>query len=238
VTSLVAAAAIALGWLAITGRPARAARLAALQPRPASRPAPRGWGVLADRLRRRLGRRRAIAAAEVATIESVFALAAELRAGRPPSRALALVAELPTPLALPLSEAAAAIASGASPGDELRRVAALPGCGGFLGVAAAWDVTAEAGGAVADVLDRLGDVLDAEQRSRAALAAALAGPRTTMFLLASLPLIGLALGQALGANPVQLLLHRLIGWALLGAGLTLDAIGVAWTAAITRRALR
>lgn len=175
---------------------------------------------------------------EAEVVEVVFALAAELRAGRPPGRALALVATSAELLRAPLQVAAAAVDAGARPGDELGRLAALPGCAGLRAVAAAWGVTESAGGAVADVLDRLGESLETERQARDSLDAALAGPRATMMLLAGLPLLGLVLGESLGADPVGLLVHRPIGWALLACGLVLDALGVWWTRALVRRALR
>lgn len=228
-TTLVAAFALAIAWLLMTGhRQTLRARL----PRALAHPrvphsAMRWWrdrGVVARR--------------DGAVVEVVFALAAELRAGRPPGRALALVADTAPTLQAPLTEAAVAVDAGASPSEELRRVSALPGCGGLLGVAAAWTVTESAGGAIADVLDRLGEVLDAESQSKAALAAALAAPRATMTLLAGLPLLGIVLGQSLGAHPVQLFLHRPLGWALLAVGAVLDLVGVVWTRLLVRRALR
>lgn len=183
-------------------------------------------------------RRQVVARCEAEAIEVVFALAAELRAGRPPGRALALVADTAPLLRASLAEAAAAVEAGATPADELRRVGGAPGCHGLLGVAAAWAVTESAGGAVADVLDRLGEVLEADRQARASLDAALAAPRATMALLAGLPVLGVLLGQALGARPLHLFVHRPVGWALLAAGVALDAIGVAWTRLLVRRALR
>jgi tight adherence protein B len=59
-----------------------------------------------------------------------------------------------------------------------------------------------------------------------------------MALLAALPLLGLALGQSVGARPLDLLLHRPLGWGLLAAAATLDAVGVVVTRAIAVRALR
>jgi tight adherence protein B len=194
--------------------------------------------LLLDRWLLRLRRRRDVTRREAEVVEVVFALAGELRAGRPPGRALALVAASSALLRPVLADAGAGVEAGARPGDELARVAALPGCGGLGAVAAAWTVTESAGGAVADVLDRLAEVLEAERQAHDALDAALAGPRATMMLLAGLPVLGLVLGQSLGAHPVGLLLHRPLGWALLAVGALLDAVGVAWTRLLVRRALR
>ena len=171
-------------------------------------------------------------------MDAVFALAAELRAGRAPGQALSLVASCTTHLREDLSVAASAVEAGASASSELGQVAQTPGCSGFAAVAAAWQVTESAGGAVADVLERLGDTLDIERQNRAALNAALAAPRATMVLLAALPILGLALGQSFGARPISVLVHRPLGWAMLALGTSLDAIGIAWTRALVRRALR
>jgi tight adherence protein B len=235
VTALVAAAALGLAFALMSGR---RRRLRARIPRPTRLisssqevPSPRVYRF--GRVRRRI-----IEVRQVEAIEIVFALASELRAGRPPGRALALVADTAPHLRAPLLEASAAVDAGASPSEELRRISALPGCAGLGGVAAAWAVTESAGGAVAEVLDRLGDVLEADRQSRAALDAALAAPRATMALLAGLPVLGVVLGQSLGAQPLHLLLRQPLGWALLGAGITLDLLGVTWTRLLVRRALR
>lgn len=190
------------------------------------------------RIDARLRRRRLIAGRQAEAIEIVFALAAELRAGRPPAQALALVADTAPLLHGDLVEASLAVEAGAPPSSELGRIGTLPGCEGLHGVAAAWAVTESAGGAVAEVLDRLGEVLEADRQARAALDAALAAPRATIALLAGLPVLGVVLGQSLGARPLHLLVHRPLGWLLLAAGITLDLLGVAWTRLLVRRALR
>ena len=195
-------------------------------------------GAALRRVGARARRRRLIAGRQAEAIEVVFALAAELRAGQPPGRALALVADTAPLLCASLVEASLAVEAGASASAELRRIGGLLGCEGLQGVAAAWAVTESAGGAVAEVLDRLGDVLEADRQARAALDAALAAPRATMALLAGLPVLGVVLGQSLGAHPLHLLVYRPLGWMLLAAGVTLDLLGVAWTRVLVRRALR
>jgi tight adherence protein B len=230
-TAFVAAAAIAAGLLLVRRPSSARDRLRTFR---TVVPSVAASTVTNGRWRRRRDAQRR----EAETVEVVFALASELRAGRPPGRAIALVAASSALLRQSLAEAAAAVDAGARPGDELGRVAAVPGCFGLQAVAAAWTVTESAGGAVADVVDRLGEVLETERQARDALAAALAGPRATMLLLAGLPLLGLALGTSLGADPVRLLVHRPLGWLLLAVGATLDALGVLWTRLLVRRALR
>lgn len=187
-----------------------------------------GWAL------RQARRRRETEQVTAAAVDVVYALAAELRAGRPPGAALAAAAATAGPLSRPLTDAALTAASGEDATAQLQVLSAMPGCGALAAVAAAWEVTARVGGPVADVLDRLGQALDEEEQNRRALAAALAGPRTTMMMLAALPLGGVALGESVGAHPVRLLLHRPLGWGLLAAAAVLDAVGVAWTRGLTR----
>lgn len=173
-----------------------------------------------------------------AVVEATFALAAELRAGRSPAEALSAVASVEGPMAAPLRSAANAAVSGADAADELRAAAELPGAERLRYVASAWQVASSAGGRVAVVLERLGEGMDSDDELRRELEAALAGPRATMLVLAVLPVFGLAMGQAMGARPLQLLLHRPLGWGLLGAAAVLDAGGVALIRLITRRTMR
>jgi len=192
-----------------------------------------GLAVATGVLRRRR-RGQLVESRRQASVDVVYALAAELRSGRPPAQALAAVAEVAGPLALPLQEAAAAARAGADAADELDVLAGTPGCAALRGVAAAWRVTQDAGGPVADVLDRLGRALDASVERRLALEAALAAPRATAALLAALPLLGVALGESAGAHPLTLLLHRALGWALLAGAVLLDAVGVLWVSRLAR----
>lgn len=233
-TAMVAGLALALSFVLVRRPASSRRRLVNVQRRVGASTVTRR---LPAPLRRRRHRRE-VRRRSSEMVELVFALAAELRAGRPPGRALALVASSSSALRDPLTDAAAAVDAGARPGEELARIATVPGCAALGPVASAWTVTESAGGAVADVLDRLGEVLDAEQQARDALDAALAGPRATMVLLAGLPVLGLVLGESLGADPVGLLVHRPLGWALLAVGAMLDAAGVLWTRLLVRRALQ
>jgi tight adherence protein B len=194
--------------------------------------------VVAQRLRISRQRAREREARSVAAVEVTFALAGELRAGRTPAQALLAVAPIAGPLADVLHAAAAATAMGAAAGPELARAADLPGAEHLRYVAAAWSVAETAGGRIAVVLERLSETMDSDAELRRELDAAMAGPRATMTLLATLPLLGLGLGQSVGADPLALLLHRPLGWALLLAAAILDGIGVVVTRAILRLALR
>jgi tight adherence protein B len=190
------------------------------------------------RVRRTMAAGRARVACAAATVEVTFALVGELRAGRTPAQALGAVASFAGPLQTALQAAHLAVAVGADAAEELARAALLPGAERLRYVAAAWSVADSAGGRVAVVLERLSEAMDSDDELRRELDAAMAGPRATMVLLAGLPVMGLALGQAVGARPLHLLLHRPLGWGLLGAATLLDGLGVVATRAIARLALR
>ncbi len=183
-----------------------------------------------------LARQRAATAA--ATVELTAALAAELRAGRTPALALAAAGPWAGPLRAAVSSAAVAVAAGMPAADGLLIAAAQPGADALRQVAAAWRVTGATGGRLTVVLDRLTDTLDAERELQLELDSALAAPRATVVLLAVLPLMGLALGQSIGAHPLHLLFHRPLGWGLLAVAGLLDAAGVLAMSRITRWATR
>ena len=57
-------------------------------------------------------------------------------------------------------------------------------------------------------------------------------------MLAALPVVGLALGGALGAHPIGLLLGSAVGRALCLAGIVFDAVGLMWVQRFAARAER
>lgn len=172
-------------------------------------------------------------AAEV--IELCATVAAELRAGRQPSQAL-LAAGAPGLGAEGSAVLAAARYGGDVPG-ALRAAARSPGAEGLAGVAACWQVAVEGGAGLASGLERIADGLRASRDQREELRAQLAGPRATALMLVLLPVCGLLMGSALGADPLRVLLHTPVGWACLVAGGLLEWAGVAWTARIIAGAL-
>jgi tight adherence protein B len=188
--------------------------------------------VLRGRRSRELRTRR-----QEATVEVVFALAAELHAGRTPAEALGSAADSGDVLRQPLMAAASVVRSGAPAAEPLSEMARLPGCEMLAAVGAVWQVTEQVGGAVADGLDRHGASLDFDIADRRAFEAALAGPRASMTMLAGLPALGLLMGQSAGARPLHLLLHRPLGWALLAGALVLELAGVAWSRRLVRGVL-
>lgn len=104
----------------------------------------------------------------------------------------------------------------------------------LLSLAALWQVCEGSGGALAAALDRLVDSARQGARTRREIKAQLAGPRATMKVLAGLPLIGVAMGFLMGANPLAFLLGSVWGWVCLVVAVLLETGGVFWTRRLVR----
>ncbi|MHB1063678.1 MAG: hypothetical protein ACYC1Z_04150 [Georgenia sp.] len=108
--------------------------------------------------------------------------------------------------------------------------------GALPGAVAACRLTHEIGAPLAEVLERCAAGITEAGQARAARAVALAGPRSTARLLGWLPLLGLALGVAVGADPVAVLLDGRLGTLCLALGLGFMGVGRWWVASLERRA--
>ncbi|MEU9159026.1 type II secretion system F family protein [Streptomyces sp. NPDC048424] len=181
-------------------------------------------------------RARAARAAEVVAL--CGAVVGELRAGAQPGQAL--TAAMRRTVAVPGGPGAAeagVLAAAAFGGDvpgALRQAAKEPGAQGLAGMAACWRVSVDGGAGLAAGLDRLEGALRAERDRQESLRAQLAGARSTVLVLALLPLVGLLIGTGLGADPLRVLLHTPMGWGCLLAGALLDALGLLWCRRIVR----
>ena len=80
------------------------------------------------------------------------------------------------------------------------------------------------------------DIVERERFS-AHVEAAMAGPRATAAVLAALPVVGIALGQLIGAQPLAFLFGAGVGGWLLTVGTTLSCLGLLWSDQITTKAL-
>ncbi len=80
------------------------------------------------------------------------------------------------------------------------------------------------------------DIVERERFS-ARVEAGMAGARTTALVLAVLPVLGIGLGQLIGADPLAFLLSRGAGGWLLMVGVMLACCGLLWSDRITGRAL-
>lgn len=193
-----------------------------------------GAALLLRRWLRREAERRAAAAREEAVTELCTGVAAELRAGQQPH--VALLAVGVHGLGPSGAGVLAAARFGGDLPEALRRAALQPGARGLGGVAACWQVAADGGAGLAEGLERVAAALRVERDQREDVRAQLAGPRATATILALLPIVGLLLGTAMGAEPLQVLLHSGAGWALLAAAAALECAGLAWVRWIVRRA--
>ncbi|KUM79520.1 type II secretion system F family protein [Streptomyces curacoi] len=164
------------------------------------------------------------------------ALAGEVRAGRQPGEALLRAARD----CGGLGEAQAAVLAAARFGGDvpgaLASAARQPGAEGLLGLAACWRVAVDQGAGLAAGLERLEGALRAERDQRADLRAQLAGARSTVVMLAGLPVLGLLLGAVMGADPLHVLLHTGAGFGCLVVGGVLEGLGMWWATRIVRGA--
>jgi len=206
-----------------------------------------GWAH--DRSRAAGRRARQAALTRAACQELCLALAGELRAGRAPREALRWAASEAAPLSdarpghRPAGTAADRPFAGVAPALDgtntvaaLRQLATRPGATSLRRLAACWQAAEESGAGLAQAVERIAVTLQAEEALRREVRAQLAGPRATARMLAGLPALGLLLGAALGARPLEVLLHTVYGVGCLVAGILLAAAGVVWIDRLARAA--
>lgn len=104
-------------------------------------------------------------------------------------------------------------------------------------IAKAWHVADTHGLALAELLIAARTDLLGRVRFRGRTDAALAGARASATVLAGLPLLGIALGELMGAGPLQVLGGHSSGGFLLLLGSAFVSGGLLWTDAITRKVL-
>ncbi|MGW5387616.1 type II secretion system F family protein [Nocardia sp. NPDC003963] len=191
-------------------------------------------GTVALRLRRT--RRMRLHRTECAhLLDGLEAVIAELRVGAHPSTAAAAAARETGGIAA----AAFAVGSarsrlGGSGAEGLLRPDAV--IAAELGrIADAWRVAERHGLALAELLSAARADLGARIRFRSRTDASLAGARATATILAILPLLGVGLGQLMGAQPLHVLFVSPIGRYLLPLGTGLACAGLLWADEITRR---
>jgi tight adherence protein B len=169
-----------------------------------------------------------------ALTEGLGALAAELRSGRSLAAATdaAVTACGDEECGRSLARAVRAPAT-APPGsraselsDALRRISA------------AVLLSTRTGCSLAGVLGAVEDDLRARRRHRAELRTATAGPGASAMVLAALPLLGLAMGSGVGADPWRVLTTTGTGQILLVTGIALELAGVTWSRRLIQRAVR
>jgi tight adherence protein B len=191
---------------------------------------------LLRRVRRAAEERRAHERRGEAVVALCSALAGEVRAGRQPGEALLRAARDSGGLGEAQAVVLAAARFGGDVPGALADAARQPGADGLLGLAACWRVAVDRGAGLAAGLDRLEGALRAERDQRADLRAQLAGSRSTAVMLAGLPVLGLLLGTALGADPLHVVLHSAAGLGCLVVGVVLEGAGLWWALRIVRGA--
>lgn len=107
--------------------------------------------------------------------------------------------------------------------------ASKPGRRALRALAACWYAADRHGIALADAVSGIEEGLRAESARLRATEVELAGIRATILLLSALPIFGFALGLALDANPLNIVLHNTIGELSLATGVGLDLLGLLWT---------
>ncbi|HEX6353383.1 type II secretion system F family protein [Actinophytocola sp.] len=168
--------------------------------------------------------------------EALRTLVAGLRAGAHPAAAAEAAAE---DAHSPIAPTMRAIAAAARLDGDITAVldtTGSPALATALGrVATAWQLAQRHGLPLADVLDAARRDLDLRARFTRQVLARMAGPRSSALVLSLLPLLGIALGEGIGANPLRLLTSSGLGQMLLVVGVALLCAGVAWSGRITNR---
>ncbi len=151
------------------------------------------------------GRRELARMRQVAEVCAV--LASLVRVGHVPAVAIRLAAQ-DCPLLEPV---VAAQAVGGDVPTALRAAAAVPGQAGLLRLAQAWQVSATTGAPLGPTLTALAQAVRAERDLAQVVAGELASPRATSRLLLVLPLAGIGMGEAIGAQPLRWLTTGVVG---------------------------
>ncbi|BBZ78088.1 hypothetical protein MANY_34250 [Mycolicibacterium anyangense] len=179
-------------------------------------------------------RRRADARALAAALE---VLVGELRVGAHPVLAFAVAAtESDGDVGASLQAVAARAGLGADVAGGLHAVADRSLVAGqWSRLAVCWQLAAEQGlGMTALMRAAQRDIVE-RQRFADRVQAGLAGARATALILAGLPVLGVLLGQLIGARPVAFLAGAGLGGWLLVTGVMLVCLGLLWADRITER---
>ncbi|KUI35303.1 hypothetical protein AU195_10510 [Mycobacterium sp. IS-1496] len=100
-------------------------------------------------------------------------------------------------------------------------------------IAVCWDLAQTHGLSIAALMQTAQRDIAERQRFSSRVSAGMAGARATAAVLAGLPVLGIGLGQLIGADPVRFLLAGGAGGWLLLIGVTLSCVGLLWSDRIT-----
>ena len=186
---------------------------------------------------RALGRRRARALDERrlrGLADALAGFAADLRAGRPVDEAVRSAGR-----ACPDQRTAEALGRALHAPDAVAEP--LPGSPAWQHAvsrtAAGVRLSTRTGCSMAAVACAVEDDLRARLRQQQELGTAVAAPQASALLLAGLPLLALAMGSGIGADPWRVLVTTPVGNLLLVIGAGLETAGLTWSARLVRRAL-
>ena len=187
-------------------------------------------GTLLLRRRRSIARR--ARAVEASALQGALdVLVGELRVGAHPVAAFDVAArEVDGPVAASLRAVAARARLGADVAGGLRSFAAasrLPAH--WERLALFWRLAQTHGLAIATLMRAAHRDIVERERFSARVDAGMAGARATAAVLAGLPVLGVCLGQLIGADPLGFLLSGGAGGWLLVVGVTLACCGLLWS---------
>jgi len=168
------------------------------------------------------------------TFSLLWAIKSELEAGATPERALTHgLATLPeskltaTRVAVGSHtelHAALLIDAHDMKADELQQLAEI------------FEITAYTGAPIESSVTRLIATVRAQQTQNQLIREELASTKTTMYVLAMIPVIGLFIATVAGLNPIAFLVSTPWGWACLLVALTLECVGIGWIRLLVSRA--
>ncbi|WES64725.1 type II secretion system F family protein [Microbacter sp. GSS18] len=177
--------------------------------------------------------------------DTLLRLAVLLQAGIAPGRAWDRLAELGDPIA---ERVLTGVADGLATADAIERAGRAPDetrtppeAGAHSGavwreVAGAWRVATTVGAPLADSLRAIAAALRDTQEARDEVRVALAEPAATARLMTWLPLVGVALGMALGFDTFGVLVATPAGTVCVVVGAVLMLVARWWTARLVARA--
>lgn len=170
------------------------------------------------------------------TANLVGSLVSDLRAGATPHEAMKHAAmDSPERLRELCTVAAHRSSAGVSPAVVL--IDAPEPYGDLRDVGKLWSVADSRGIALAGLLEHMQHRIDTRLRHARATQAALQGPQATAVILSSLPLAGIGMGIAMGADPVGFLTGTPLGGMLLAVGTALGCAGFLWVDRIVDSAI-
>ncbi|OBJ47197.1 type II secretion system F family protein [Mycobacterium sp. 1423905.2] len=195
-------------------------------------------GAVNLRYRRRRNMRQS--AAEGQVLEAALdVLVGELRVGAHPVQAFSIAAdETGGRVGAALRGVAARARLGADVTGGLRAAAGSSKLTShWERLAVCWQLASDHGLAISALMRTAQRDIAARQRFSSKVASGLAGARATAAILAGLPVLGVLLGQLIGAEPLSLLLGGHAGGWLLVVGVTLACAGLLWCDRITDRVM-